>query len=192
MDKIIITDVDECVLQWKKSFEEFIKNKDIIVNGEMHEHKDIDNWIEVNDDEFMELLYEFNHSVKFGNLDVGYKSEIFIPLLHDMGYKFYALTSCGSSETVIQNRILNIKNIFGDIFEDIICIDLCESKNDKLKSLPYNAIWVEDKFSNAELGLQCNHKCFLIHHNHNEDFNNPNIQRVEDWEEIYYHLLENK
>lgn len=183
--KIIITDIDECVLQWRESFIEFIKDKNISLNGNIDDHKELDDWVDVSSDDFIELLYEFNNSIKFGDLNVGYKSDIFIPLLHEKGYKFYALTSCGSSDNIICNRIENIKRIFGDIFEEIICIELGKSKDENLKLLPHDCVWVEDKFSNSELGLKYGHACFLIHHDYNSHHENDDIVRVKDWEEIY-------
>lgn len=186
MNKVIITDIDECVLQWQKGFIEFINHiKNENFNPDMDIHENIELHMNLDYDEIEELLYEFNTSNKFGELNVGYKSEIYIPKLHEEGYQFYAITSCGSDTVTKENRVKNIIDIFGDIFLDIHCIDYTISKDEYLKILPRDSIWVEDKTSNSELGLKYNHMCFLIHHDYNINHNNDNIIRVSDWEEIY-------
>lgn len=184
MNKLIITDIDECVLEWRPSFIDYVIKNGYPTKGE-YNHFNIEEWLDIPSEEIDELLTEFNSSEMFGNLNVGYKSNIFIPLLHEMGYEFIALTSCGSIPEISDKRKDNIKSIFGDVFKDIICIDFGVSKDDYLKELPHDSIWVEDRIINSKYGLKYNHKCFLIDQIHNQNCDDKLISRVNDWEEIY-------
>jgi uncharacterized HAD superfamily protein len=48
---------------------------------------------------------------------------------------------------------------------------------------------VEDKPLNAECGLKMGLQSILINHKFNEDYVNPDIQRVSKWKEIYEEIV---
>lgn len=189
MKKIIITDIDECVLQWRKTFVEYIEKNGIPTKGEISQYYDICDLVDADRDSLEQILYEFHTSTMFENLNVGYSADVYIPLLHDMGYEFIALTACGSVDEIKNRRISNIKSIFGDIFKDIICINHTDSKLDYLKKLPNESIWVEDRIDNCEFGLEVGHRCFLIHHPYNDNPISKEVTRVTSWEDIYNSLI---
>ena len=189
MSKIIITDIDECVLNWHEGFDAYVKSKNIPHTGSIHECKTLEEWLDIPEDEAYDLIVSFNHTEAFGKLSPGYESEETLRILKNHGYKFYGLTSCGSEDYIKSRRRENIEKYFPGIFEEIVCIPLEISKRQELKNLPHNAIWVEDKFSNSELGLEFGHICYLINHEHNEDFHNDDIIRVDGWKNIANDLI---
>lgn len=186
MKKIIITDIDECVLRWHEGFQNFIINKGITPAFDISKCRNLEEWLhDIPNKEVRNYIREFNDSEAFGSLNAGYKSDIYIKLLHDEGYDFIALTSCGEDESTINYRKQNIETLFPNIFKEIICIPLGQSKLPYLTELPKEAIWVEDKFKNASMGVELGHKCFLMNHTHNIDYQEDGIIRVDDWENIY-------
>ena len=52
-----------------------------------------------------------------------------------------------------------------------------------------NYIWVEDKPINAEDGLKYGLQCFLMDHAYNQEYVNPDVQRVNSWYQIAQCLL---
>ena len=81
--------------------------------------------------------------------------------------------------------------MFGkDVFERVVCLDCGADKDDGL--LPYKesgCIWVEDKPSNAELGLELGLRSILIEHDFNKDYENNNLVIVKNWKEIYESIV---
>lgn len=189
MSKIIITDIDECVLNWHEGFKEYVDSKNIPYTGDIHECKSLEDWLDIPEDEAYELILSFNHSEDFGKLSTGYESQESIIELKRHGYTFYGLTSCGIDEHIIDRRRKNIEKYFPGIFQEIVCIPLEVSKRIELSKLPHNAIWIEDKFSNSILGLEFGHICYLINHEHNEDYHHDDIIRVDGWKNIVNDLI---
>lgn len=189
--KTIITDIDECVLSWHSGFQDFIIEKGITPAYDISKCPNLEEWLnDIPNSEVRQLIEEFNTSPRIAQLKVGYMSEVYIPLLHAEGYDFIALTSCGRSDITVNGRIENIERYFPDIFSDIICIDLGESKLPYLEKLPQDAIWVEDKYKNAIMGIEQGHQCFLMNHTHNEQYDDPRIIRVDNWEDIHESIHE--
>jgi len=103
--------------------------------------------------------------------------------LSEMGYRFIAITSCSSNPMSKVLRQANLYNIFGDIFDDVHCIPIYESK--KLYLAEYKpTFWIEDNFKNCVDGLEYGHGCILLSQIWNENYQNIRIRRCDKWPEI--------
>jgi hypothetical protein len=87
-------------------------------------------------------------------------------------------------------RKKNLEALFGKtVFEKIECLDCGADKDDAL--LPYKdsgCVWVEDKKSNADLGINLGLQSYLIEHEHNKNYNGDAV-RVKYWKEIYESII---
>jgi hypothetical protein len=59
---------------------------------------------------------------------------------------------------------------FGDVFQNVICLDLQENKSEtlgKFYSVFGECIWVEDNVNNAKAGWAEGHEAFILRRPHN-------------------------
>lgn len=185
VNKTILTDIDEVILQWSKSFEEWIV-KNITYNPEnrLESAYSIENWLNIDFEETRDLIYRFNNSNHFSNLEPYPKSVEYIEKLHNEGCNFIAITSCGDNEDIHNMRINNIRTYFGEIFDVIHCLGIGEDKTKYLKM--YNkSWWIDDKVENVIDGMNVGHKSIIMTQPYNLDYNHDNVTRVNDWEDIY-------
>ncbi|MDR1008789.1 MAG: hypothetical protein LBL52_00875 [Rickettsiales bacterium] len=73
-----------------------------------------------------------------------------------LGHKLHVLTAIGDDEDVKRRRVRHLRSLFGDAFEDIVCIGPFEKKKDWLVRMDAGAL-IDDGTSNIsgalELGL---------------------------------------
>lgn len=189
MSKLIITDVDGCILNWSKSFIEYVNDIGLIPKKDFYSCWDLEDWLGLSTKEVDSLAKDFNNTDNFKRLLPDYKSDIYIPLLHDIGYDFIAITACGSHDTTSKYRTLNLNNLFPNVFKEIFCCDYNYEKNDILEKLPKAKYWVEDHYHNCKFGIDKDHTCFLMKHSYNNHIVDESIVMVSDWEEIYKNVI---
>jgi len=188
MDKYLLLDCDETCLDWVQGFKIFAdKELGIKLVGQPDQYSML-NWMNMTDkNEVMKLVHDFNDNYEgFGSLKPIANAEIYLPKFFKEGYKIIAITASSSKELSKKRRTDNLHDVFGNIFEEIHCVDTPEEKKKYLQKFP-PSIWCEDKIWNAEMGLEFNHKCFLIRSlssiGHEQKY--PKLIWVNDWEEIY-------
>lgn len=188
MSKVIITDVDGCILNWSNGFIEYIKSLNMDSKKDLNSCWDLEEYLGLPTKEVDNLAKDFNITNNFKHLKSDYKSDVYIPLLHGMGYDFIAITACGSSDITSKYRTINLNELFPGIFKEIFCCDHNYEKNDILKNLPNSKYWVEDHYHNCKFGIDNDHVCFLMdpYNNHKED---NSVISVSDWEEIYERII---
>jgi hypothetical protein len=84
------------------------------------------------------------------------------------GHPLFVLSSC--SRMVKGMRWNNLIARFGDVFQNVICLDLQENKSEtlgKFYSVFGECIWVEDNVNNAKAGWAEGHEAFLLRRPHN-------------------------
>ena len=85
-------------------------------------------------------------------------------------------------------RERNLVKLFGDCFEEIICLPTGADKDEALVKLADKygtGWWIEDKPENCIAGLKAGHKPILITHEYNKDFEHEGVIRANSWEDIY-------
>lgn len=185
---MIVTDVDECVLGWADSFTQWLVSNGYNLKTEWNKYDCIEDWLNDNVPDWnFDIIYKFNKDNEFSLLKPTKKSDIFIPLLYQMGHNFIALSACGSDPETYKLRKKNLDTLFPDIFKDIICVDSGKDKFQYLKMLKGN-IWVEDNFQNACYGTELKYETFIIDYHHNKS-DHEHMTRVSDWEQIYNSII---
>lgn len=184
MQKLILTDVDEVILQWTKGFTDFLHTHHDIIPDRIRDDHHVYKWLEIHQDHAYDLVMEFNSSHHFAALQPFDGAAKILPKMHREGWKFVAVTSCSSDSIIAQMRRDNLHKFFGDIFTEIHCLDFSDDKGDVLSSYP-KTIWVEDAMEWAVRGADLGHSTFLINHKHNETLVDPRIVRVSDWHTLY-------
>lgn len=177
--KLFLTDVDNCLLDWSKTFGEFIQQTEPGVELDLLKYD-----FGIGKKHALALSDKFNKSPHFENI-VPYQHALkYVPKIVDLGFKFVAVTSCLGNELTYRMREKNLLNVFGDVFEDVICIPMHANKKPELEKFD-PTYWADDKLGNCIVGWECGHKSFLIDQKYNEDDSHHGVIRVKSWREIY-------
>lgn len=128
----------------------------------------------------------------------------YLSKLKNLGYDFWALTAIGTANETINNRCYNLHRHFKEFFfkdpkklpvePDNYKITFMEpsaygtpNKRAVLEEFAEkypNAIWVEDRDDNADIGHELGFQTFLMKHDYNKSYNGP-CTMVNNWKEIY-------
>lgn len=176
----LYTDVDDVALKWMEGFRAFITSKGISTNGAYPIQWDMSHWV---NGPWKDLIREFNTSPAFGKLKPYRDAVDVLTQMKAKNFRITAITACSSSPEVHERRKQNLEKYFSGIFNDLITVDLGQSKYEILKKLT-KGFWVEDRMENALDGLICGHTCFLMTRPHNLYQQHTDIVRVKSWNSI--------
>ena len=188
-DKIIATDCDGVLFKWEEMFDKYMA-----LNGfekKTQDHYELHMNYQIPEAEMPVLVKIFNESAYMRYLEPMDGAVEYVKKLADDGWRFHVITSQSTDKIANQARKDNLKDVFGDVFEDFTFLDTGGGKIDALKTLVPGTWWIEDKPKNALAGLNFGLKPILIDHKYNQDFNHPDIIRVNNWKQIHEMIHEN-
>ena len=185
MSKIIATDCDGVLLKWEEAFDEWMKFQGFPKMASDHYEMHMN--YHMNKGQMEVLIKIFNESAWMKFLEPIEGAVENVKKLADLGYRFHVITSQTLDTKANKLREQNLKEVFGDVFEQIECLDTGADKDEALARVPSGTFWIEDKPANAELGTELELVSLLLDHPHNSVYNedNSSVQRVKDWTEIY-------
>lgn len=191
-DKVILVDADGVLLDWEYAFDVWIQQHGFrrMPNSEREYRIGVRYGIEK--DHSKALIKTFNESAHVGFLPALRDSMYWVKRLHEEhGYIFHCITSLSSDENAQELRKMNIRKLFGKTaFEKFIVLDTGADKDEALEAYRDTGCWwVEDKFVNAEAGLNVGLRPLLMEHGHNMDYEHPEIPRVKNWRDIYERIV---
>ena len=188
-NKVILTDADGVLLNWEYAFCCYLEQRDYtqIENGNWE--YDIAKRFGISRNEAIKHVKVFNESAAMGFLPALRDAMYYVKRLHEEhGYVFRCITSMSLDPNAYKLRKMNLEKLFGKTaFEQLVCLDTGADKDEALE--PYRdsgLYWVEDKLSNAQLGLDLGLTSILIEHGFNMNDDIPEgMQKVVNWKEIY-------
>ncbi len=189
--KLLLTDIDGVWLEWFGAFERYMIGEGYSVTGKVHtRHDDMGSYFSIDNSEIYGLVEAFNSgNWQFGTLPPVEGAIEGVQKLVDEGYRFVGITSCSTHPQTVALRKANLYNIFGDVFEEVHCVDVGKSKETYLASYS-PSFWIEDKAPAADLGLEFGHTCILIDQTWNADeVIDSRVKRCYGWGEIVDHIL---
>mgnify|MGYP001195102334 FL=1 len=191
MNKIIAIDCDGVLLNWEQSFDDWMAFQGFPKHAS--DHYDVSMNYHMNKGQCEVLVKIFNESAWMKFLKPIEGAVENVKKLADLGYKFHVITSQTLDKKANQLREENLKEVFGDVFEQIECLDTGADKDEALSKIPEGTIWIEDKPANAELGSRMGLVALLLDLPHNQVYNEDNslVQRIKNWTEIYNVIKEN-
>lgn len=186
--KVILTDIDDTVLQFAYSFEKWaVEQKGYTLKQSIRDGGTIEDALGCSRDDVDSLVIEFStNPTYFGVIPPEADALAVIPLLHNMGYKFVAISSCVDGPEVTEVRRKNLREVFGFEWHDVHCVGLLAPKNNALQQYQ-SAWWIEDNAKNAILGDQLGHKSFLLDRPYNRvNFDTPHdVSFVNSWHDVF-------
>jgi hypothetical protein len=187
--KVILTDADGVLLNWEYAFTCWM---------EQHGHTQVENAnflynigerFGITAETGRLLVKQFNESASIGFLPALRDAMYYVKRLHEEhGYVFRCITSLSLDKNAYKLRKMNLEKLFGETaFEELVCLDTGADKDEALEQYRDSGLyWIEDKLSNAQLGLDLGLKPILIEHGFNMDEDIPEgMQKVVNWKEIY-------
>ena len=183
MNKLILTDVDGVLLDWEGAFHDWMESQGFERNGiatyDMHVAYGRKK------DHIKELIREFNNSAWMCCLKPLRDAVDGVQMLVDAGYRFGAITSLSLDPYAGKLREDNLRNIFGDAFDFVVCLDTGADKDEALAPYKGSGLWwIEDKPENAKLGADLGLKTLLVRHEHNATFDYDGVTKVDNWTQI--------
>jgi len=99
-EKIILTDVDGCLLNWREGFMRFMLNRGFSVRPEFESQYLLSESYDLSDDEFYEQVEIFNSGRwEFGTLKPVSGAVKAVNALTELGYRFIGISACSSKKT---------------------------------------------------------------------------------------------
>ena len=186
-NKLILTDADGVLLDWEWAFSVWMRERGYTMldtakqSYYLHEH-----YAELEQKDAKKIVKQFNESAAIGFLPALRDSTYYVKRLHEEhGYRFRVITSLSLDKDAQRLRDMNLRKIFGDAIEDVICLGTGADKDEALA--PYKdsgMYWIEDKPANADVGYELGLQSILVEHGHNMS-HTCNYPVVKNWREIY-------
>ena len=186
MSKIIGVDVDGVLLKWEEAFDDFMAGQGLTKKDQGHfdlrKH-----YPEVPAEALNTYISVFNESAYMRYLEPMDGAVEYVTKLADEGYKFSVITSQTLNKVANRAREDNLKEVFGDVFEDFTFLETGQGKYFALQKFDMGTIWIDDKPDNVESGKVLGLVPILLDQPHNRSYNNKqmNIQRANSWKDIY-------
>ena len=188
-DKVILTDCDGVICNWEYAFCCYLEQRGYtqIENGNWE--YDIAKRFGISRNEAIKHVKIFNESAAMGFLPALRDAMYYVKRLHEEhGYVFRCITSMSLDPNAYKLRKMNLEKLFGEnTIDQLVCLDTGADKDEALEPYRNSGLyWIEDKLSNAQLGLDLGLKSILIEHGFNMYDDIPEgMQKVVNWKEIY-------
>lgn len=181
----LLLDVDGVLLDWLGGFEQYL------LSTAPHLHKDfsgltgaedLEQLLGMSSAQMHEWIARFHMHADFSRLQPLPGATQAIRILAPW-CTMSCITASGSHVTSQTSRIHNLKQVFGDVFEHIICVDRSEDKPEHLQMFD-PGYWVEDQLKNALMGVRAGHESFLMDAIYNRLMNDDQVRRVVNMVEV--------
>ena len=191
-NKLILTDSDGVLLDWEWAFSVWMQERGYTLTADnkksyhLHHH-----YNELEEKDAKKVVKTFNESAAIGFLPALRDSAHYVKRLHEEhGCMFRVITSLSLDKNAGKLREMNLRKIFGNAIETVICLDTGADKDHALAPYRDSGLWwIEDKPENADVGHAMGLKSILIEHGHNMH-HLCTYPVVKNWKEIYNMVID--
>jgi FMN phosphatase YigB (HAD superfamily) len=190
--KAVILDCDEILLNHLGGFKKYVeKYYDIKTVGEPKQYN-LQDWLQCDGEQVMDLLKNFNfYSYEFGLLEpmdeFTTDRMTFLEMFHP-DVAFIVVTKSGTFGHGEVLRKVNLHNVFGDIFDDIIILENYQTKRGTYAKLAtqYDIVTVvDDHLANIDVAQELGLDTVVLQCTHNvTEKDNPKYNFVTDWNQM--------
>jgi len=165
--RILLTDVDEVLLDWISAFRAWVVEHGYTVQGERPIDRNIAGWVvpssgvPLKESEALRLVEVFNESDSFEHILPRAHSQEVLPLFKRAGYHIVAVSSCTNNLDARAKRERCLQRRFNNCVDKVICLPLGASKKEVLRAFP-PAIWIDDDIRNVQDGAEVGHRAYLM------------------------------
>jgi FMN phosphatase YigB (HAD superfamily) len=189
MEKLILTDVDGCLVFWNNSIRPFMELKGYKENTLHKDDYHLSLRYAVSPEIEWALVKEFNESTWIETIEPYADSVEYVKKLAKKGFRFIAVTSLSDHPVAVESRKKNLYNLFGDVFDEVICLSQGKNKYEQLLRWKDSGLfWIEDHAGQAEAGLRAGLRPVLIDHPYNSYYHKTDfakVSHINPWEQIH-------
>lgn len=189
MKKIIITDCDGVLLRWEEAFDIYMVTKGHTRLLNTADEYNMALRYGLSTVQTIAYIKEFNEGPLIENLAPFQDSVEYVTKLAALGFRFIAVTSVSDHPDAKKYRTINLTNLFGDVFDDIICLEMNASKAAVLLQWADTGyFWIEDHMRQAEAGHEAGLRTILINHPYNKHYKTdlfPTVSYETPWKDIF-------
>lgn len=187
-EKIILTDCDGVLLNWNSEFDRFMADMGFPRLPNTQSDYGISTRHGISHRQADEFVREFNESRRIADLKPFADSVENVAILANLGFRFIVVTSLSDHPDSQEYRARNLKDVFGDVFSGIHCLELGANKATALLSWEESGFfWIEDHMRQAEAGHEAGLRPILINHPYNHHYSTdlfPKVSFETPWAEI--------
>ena len=189
-DRLILTDCDGVLCNWIDGFESFIRSRGLVTSQSLDtRHYCLSQRYGIAPTRIVELIEEFNDSTAIADLSYHLDSKEYVARLASQGYRFIAISALGSSAHARRNRVANLEKLYGNVFDDIICLPLGDSKRATLSNWAGSGrFWLEDQMENALAGAELGLRSVLFLSDYTADAvlnAGDRVSKVSSWKDLH-------
>lgn len=192
--RIILSDCDGCLLNWSKGFEQFATERGYPRMPNTEDEYRIHTGHNIPLELAQSLIKEFNEGPNVAHLESFADSVEYVGKLVKLGFTFIVVTSIGNHPDSKIYRTQNLIKLFGDIFNNVVCLPMDASKASVLMQWADTGyFWIEDHMRHAEAGWEAGLQPLLIDHPYNKHYSTdlfPKISVKDPWKEIHRRVCE--
>ena len=188
--KKILADCDGVLLDWAYSFEKWMKfHFDLTpvdrTKYDIGERYQTD-WNLKRSDKFY-LPRVFCNSSRIASLKPERDAVKYVKKLYEeYGITIDVITSLSLDPETTRLRRMNLRNVFGDAIDRVVCLDTGANKDEVLEEWRDTGLyWIEDKMANCLAGHDVGLEPIIMSHLYNKDDKSDVVTRVNSWKEIY-------
>ena len=189
MEKRILTDCDGVLLKWEDGFDAFMTSKGLIRRAGTEADYSMALRYGISTKQTQAFIKEYNESEAMCSLAPFADSVEYVAKLANDGFRFTAVTSMSDHPDAKTYRTQNLKDLFGDVFDEVVCLEMGASKaNVLMRWADSKLFWIEDHMRQAEAGHEAGLKTVLINHPYNSHYTTdlfPKVSFTTPWAEIY-------
>jgi len=189
LKKILIIDIDDVLLDWTKSFDQFIRDK-YAYNGIYLGDNSQRLWevLKIDRTDIDKVMKEHSELDRFKNLNYYKDAEELMNYSH-LFNKIISVTSCGTTENIIMKRNFNIRSKFGVHINDIIYLDFLNHKDEAIKKIIKNnqdaeIYMVDDNVDDIKNAILFGVKAYVYKSAFHDSTDLPTINSLKEFFEI--------
>lgn len=186
MTRVIITDLDDTLLQFSSAFTKWMTaTQGIVPTMPCEDARTVEELFGISMTDALPFITEFFRTPEFTMIAPFDCAANIIPDLRRDGYKFVAITACEASPEIEQARRHNLREAFGFDFDEVHLTGLFvpSGKDPYLKRYD-STIFVEDNEEHALSGANIGHTALLLPRKRNEHFSHDKVVRINDWHDV--------
>lgn len=186
-ERIILTDSDGVLVDWINSFLQYMRDQGFVEKPNTEHEYLVARRFGLSVDQGYQHAKEFNQSVGLSKLPaINNSVEVIKKLNEKHGFRFIVVSSVSDHPNAIMFRNVNLRELYGDVFDEIKCLPIASNKFIELQRWRDTGyFWIEDHFEQALGGLQNGLKPILINDATNTHHIMNAFPRVDCWREIY-------
>lgn len=153
MTSIVIVDCDGVLLNWRDSFNRWAYRHQFVAEIDQWPRKDYSppQMLGGVEHKLMEVFNQTHFVSKLPPIEGAIEA---IQAIHRAGYALRVVTAFSDEYESMVLRQQNLNNVFGNVFEEIVCLPIGSSKAAYLRRQPKDSYFIEDSAHHLEEALE--------------------------------------